>query len=469
MTLAWFGMKLRSLIILAPVIFAAARAGAQSSARLLGSTEGPTLVRLVQVVPEKGGTAVEILSSHPLTPAIKSLSDPPRLVIDLPSARLTWDKRRVDFHNQEINGVRVNQYQSAPPITRVVVDLARPLGYTWDAAGNRLVIRMKPTSQQGSENPTSVPAFTQGMQPAILPLNSGAPGSVLLAGSRVPAGSSVTAGSDTAILRLGRGGEVRVCPQTTVSVTSSQNGRSLMFGMSTGAMEAQYTLDASADSVLTPDFRILLPGPGEFHYAISADSRGNTCIQGLSGNNASVIVSELLGDGTYQVKPTEQIVFHSGHLNAVDSAVPMSCGCPPAPVPILRAAGTVEPVSGSVPSSVHSPQSHDRVKPPVSSHGGPSTAEALTADPRQTADPPVTRPNDIHVQVDAPLVFQAEDPHSPGTSRELPSPAPTAEAELLPLSERRPPALLSASPVPPQRPHHGLLGKLKGLFVAIFR
>jgi AMIN domain len=344
-----------ALALLGPGTFESVAQASFPPANLTPADEGrlPTaLVRSVRVIPGPQGASIEILATRPLTPTITTVNNPLRLVVDLPKS-LVASRKRISYRDPQVLGVRVDQFQLDPPTVRLVIDLDKEAGTSWDAAGNRLMIRLHPPGPAAAE--ASVPAtFSQGTAPASSG-GSAVSGDLMLAGSRVATGSSVTAGTDTAILHMARGGEIRICPGTTVSVASSLNGRDVMLGMNTGALEAHYRLDASSDSVLTPDFRILFAGPGEFHYAVSTDSRGNTCVRTLPGNSASAVVSESMGDGVYQVRPSEQVVFRSGHLASSDTNVPTDCGCPPAAVQVMRASTAAnqeypdEAVPGSAP------------------------------------------------------------------------------------------------------------------------
>jgi hypothetical protein len=433
----------------------------------------PAVLRSVKMVSDAEGPALEIISSQASVPAIEFLDSPPRLVIDLPNTRVLLPRKRLEVGSEQVSAVRINQFQQAPPVARIVVDLVHPVGYSSDGQGPRLLVHMHPMAEarQKIETP-SVAAFTKGVQPAFVPVVPGSSGVVVEAGNRLAADSAVTAGLETTILRLARGGEVRICPKTTLSVTPSQNGRDLMLGMSTGALEAHYTLDASADSVVTPDFRLLLAGPGEFHYAISADARGDTCVRALPGNTASVIVSELMGDGTYQVKPNEQVFFRAGRLNQMESTVPDDCGCPPPQIPAMRAAVETPTISEKdLPPAVHLAQPGEEAKPapPPDSASGmaspdtPQSQVTLTIAPPEAAGLPAPEPSAPHVEVDAPFVFRAGDA--------APTSAPDLGSETLPLSRATSPAplLTLAEPPPQAQPRKGVLGKVKGFFASIFK
>jgi AMIN domain len=411
-------------------------------------------IRSVRALASEDGWAVEVISTRPLVPSLSRAENPPRLIIDLPNAHLANIQGRLAFQSSGIAGVRISQFQIS--VARIVLDLARPVRYSWDAAGNRLTIRVHPAESppHGSSGGGSA-----AIEPVALPVaatESTNSTVVVTSGTLLP-GSSVTAGADATSLRLSRGGEVRVCPGTTVSVTPSQSGRSLMLAMSTGALEAHYSLGASADSILTPDFRILLAGPGEFDYAISTDLRGNTCVRALPGNRTSLTVSELLADGSYQVMPNEQAVFRSGHLQPDAARAPGSCGCPPAMPAVLRTSAP-----GTTP---------DLKEPPAAAGAptGPYNREAEStklADrqpfPAETAMLPPSKPDDIHVQVDSSFVFRASDPAN------VP-PAPSEQAEVLPARSLSRPAL-DETVLSPARPglHHGFLGKIRGFFSAVF-
>ncbi len=432
-----------------------------------------------QNAPAQETPAVEILSSHPVVPSIQVLDSPPRLVIDLPNSRLGSARKRVAIKQENILTIRAEQYQQTPPVTRIVLDLLAPYGYSWDAAGNRLMVRLKPAEDANASaagkkspfQPPSVPALATTSAPAVVPVTGG-PGSVVIAGSRIGAGASVVAGSDTAILHLTRGGEIRVCPGTSVSVTPSQDKHELMLGMSTGALEAHYSLDAAADSILTPDFRILFAGPGEFHYAISADSHGNTCVRGLMGNTSSVIVSELMGDRIYQVKPTEQAVFRSGRIDKVDADVPLDCGCPP-PAPVLKANTSSAPLpEAALPERAHlssAAQPGETNSAGAAPSGDPAPSQPSLSNGPETAPLPPSQPEDVHIQVDAPFVFSAKNrAASPGVEAAASLPVDDSSARQMRFDTvvQPPPA---ASPSKHATVHRSLLRRIKGFFVAIFR
>jgi AMIN domain len=439
-----------------------------------GAAQSDAAITSVRVVHERGAPAVEILSTRPVVPAIQTLDFPPRLVIDLPNSRAELKRKRIPVLKENILAIRAEQYQTAPPVVRVVLDLAAPYGYTWDAAGNRLMVRLNPAGDANANKaspfqPPRVLTLGAGAAPAAVPVTGGS-GAVVLAGSRLTSGSSVTAGSDTAVLSLARGGEVRICPGTTLSVTPAKNAHDLMLGMSTGALEAHYSLGASADSVLTPDFRILFAGPGEFHYAISADSHGNTCVRALMGNTSSAIVSELMGDRIYQVKPNEQAVFHLGQIDKVDTDVPLECGCPP-PSNVLRA---------SAPESPAQPEAQLPVNTNLS-QGGASSADKLTTAennaPQTLSNGPETRPlppsqpDDVHIQVDAPFVFSAKNrtaatASAPPQVYNLPVVERSGSPVRLYTTVQPPPAVENTAPA--KAAHRTFLRRLKGFFAAVF-
>ncbi len=464
------GRKSRGTIFVIAVWFAVGAA-----AQTFGP---PRTISSVRIVEEHGAPVVEILShGGSVIPEIQLIDSPPRLVIDLPNTRMGLVQKRIPIKRENILSIRVDQYTERPPVSRIVLDLVAPYAFSWDGAGNRLVVHLKPPEDanavaRSSPEPPANAAPSLAPAADVMPVTSG-PGSVIAA-SRMAPGSSIVAGSDTTVLRMAHGGEVRICPHTTISVTPSRNKRDVMLGLGTGALEAHYSLDSSADSVITPDFRILFAGPGEFHFAISSDSRGNTCVRALKGNSAAAIVSELIGDRVYQVKASEQAVFHSGQIDKVDSNVPLECGCP-APPPIMQTetAANIMP-SAQLPTKAAlggDATPADPSNSPVISANDAGSATRLTNGP-ETRPLPQSNPDDIPVEVDAPLVFSAKDRASnvPPAPLELARDLPVEDWTTSPVHLD---AMVQAPPpaTPDQRTraeHHGFFHRLKGFFVAIF-
>jgi hypothetical protein len=208
----------------------------------------------------------------------------------------------------------------------------------------------------------------------------GAASAALPAGSgmAVLSGSQLSAGIAPATLKLVRGGEVRLCPRTGLTV--NRGGPGLMLGMGAGAIEIDYRVDkSSADLLVTPDFNVRLAGPGVYHWAVGVTSKGDTCFKPLRGNTSGIVVSELLGSDSYGLIADERADFPGGKL-ANHSSLDGECGCPPPPPTMVAAAD---------------PADTKPTQPPVvPSHD-------------VTAPLPPQRPGETHVEVETPFVFSA--------------------------------------------------------------
>jgi len=160
---------------------------------------------------------------------------------------------------------------------------------------------------------------------------------------------SVTAGTKTANVTLPYRGTLRVCTSTTVNLAADRNAPpgglpGLLMAMDHGAVEMSFATtpsDANADTLMTPDFRILVSGPGASEVKVRLGNQGDTCVDnGAPDKDAPaatvkpdapyVVVSSLFDAETYRVQPGQRVMFQHGSLREVIDQEKEPCGCPPA-------------------------------------------------------------------------------------------------------------------------------------------
>ena len=101
-------------------------------------------VRGIDVVRGHDGTNVEIHASGLLSPKILMLKSPDRLVIDLANAVPESRVRDIPVHAVDLNMVRMAQFKSDPPTTRVVLDLNGPQDFQLASMVDMLVVKLHP-------------------------------------------------------------------------------------------------------------------------------------------------------------------------------------------------------------------------------------------------------------------------------------------------------------------------------------
>jgi hypothetical protein len=239
-------------------------------------------------------------------------------------------------------------------------------------------------------------------------------------GEAVIVGSgSITSGDKTTQVELPYRGTLRVCASTTVKLAADASVKApdipgLMMGMDRGAIEANFATGRNSDFLLTPDFRILIGGPGAVDLKVRLGQHGDTCVDNAGVNAPYVLVTSVFDGGAYRVLPGQRVMFQHGSLHEVVDQEKEPCGCPP----------SVPAQSNEFPLAV----SEGLAPLPAATPGVPKPGEA----------PPAPIP---------PLVYNAAD-HAPTP---VPAAAPPAPA---------PP------PAPQKKP--GILSKVGHFFRRIF-
>jgi hypothetical protein len=199
----------------------------------------------------------------------------------------------------------------------------------------------------GQPTKQTQPGPTPGGPIAIVPLDSKEPGSAAIvtgalqvANGRamIATNGAITAGSSTTEVTLPHRGVLRVCSATTVKLASDASVPKdeipgLMMVMDHGAMEASFATGRNSDVLLTPDFRILIGGPGAADVKVRLGQHGDTCVDNAGVNAPYVLVTSVFDGGIYRVQAGQRVMFQHGSVYSVVDQEKEPCGCPSAPRP----------------------------------------------------------------------------------------------------------------------------------------
>lgn len=227
---------------------------------------------------------------------------------------------------------------------------------------------------------------------------------------------TVTSGSLTTNVVLPKRGVLRVCASTAVHLSSDASvpaGETpgLMMALDHGAVETSFATGQNSDVLLTPDFRILIGGPGASEVKVRLGQHGDTCVDNPGANAPYVVVSSVFEGGAYRVQPGQRVMFQHGSLKEVVDQEKEPCGCPPEArpgtndFPLAQSAG-LAPLEKPVPAPA-APAAAKPTQPPpqlneplvytappaAQDQAPPQPATAATAAaPAQTAPPSTPAP-----------------------------------------------------------------------------
>ena len=262
----------------------------------------------------------------------------------------------------------------------------------------------------GDSNPIAIVPFDSRNPDAAAKVTgsmSVSEGKALIASS-----GEVTSGARTTEVLLPRRGTLRVCAATTVKLAADSTvpaGETpgLMMAMDHGAVEASFATGSNADILLTPDFRILIGGPGAVEVKVRLGERGDTCVDNPGADAPYVLVTSVFDGGAYRVQPGQRVMFQHGSLLEVVDNEKEPCGCPPAQpaqgneFPLAQSEG-LAPLSKVMPGAGPTVGLQQAQAAPPLVYNAGSNAPQTAAEPQPPAPaalsptPPAPKPGLMH-------------------------------------------------------------------------
>jgi hypothetical protein len=226
----------------------------------------------------------------------------------------------------------------------------------------------------------------------------------------IVASGAVTSGAETTEVVLPRRGVLRVCASTTVKLAADASVPAgevpgLLMAMDHGAIEmsfaASFASGRNSDILLTPDFRILIAGPGAAEVKVRLGQQGDTCVDNAGIDAPYVLVTGVFDGGAYRVQPGQRVMFQHGSLHEVVDQEKEPCGCPPPAAmvqgnefPLAQSEG-LAPLPKPAPSTANQSAGAPQVLEPLvykSADHAPQPAAEATPAASAAASPPAAKP-----------------------------------------------------------------------------
>jgi hypothetical protein len=105
----------------------------------------PVLIRHISVARGVNGMEVSISPKTSMPATAMALSNPDRLVVDLPNALPAVKTKQIAVNSDDVKDVRISRYQENPPVTRVVIDMASAHEFQLVPGDKDLVVKLQPS------------------------------------------------------------------------------------------------------------------------------------------------------------------------------------------------------------------------------------------------------------------------------------------------------------------------------------